>query len=127
VDLKIVFELLKEVREDQKKHGIELAKQSTLLDNVEGDLKELKTTVSRNTDDIAHHIRRTDLLQELHKDNENAIAKNAEQIEESAARLDKLEEPVKAKEWVKNNIITISAVVTALASIAAFLFEKFGK
>jgi len=127
VDLKIVFELLKEVREDQKKHGIELAKQTADLDNLKQDVSELKEDVSRNTEDVAHHIRRTDLLQELHKDNQQAIEKNELKIVESEARLDKLEEPVKAKEWIKSHIVTISAVVTALASIAAFLIEKFGK
>jgi chromosome segregation ATPase len=126
VDLKIVFELLKEVREDQKKHGIELAKQTADLDNLKQDVRELKTDVSQNTDDLAHHIRRTDLLQELHRDNQDAIQKSEQKIEENEARLDKLEEPVKAKEWIKTHIVTISAVVTALASIAAFLIEKFG-
>lgn len=127
VDLKIVFELLKEVREDQKKHGIELAKQTADLNNLKQDVSELKTTVNKNTDDIAHHIRRTDLLQELHRDNQEAIKENADNIEKSVVRLDKLEEPVKAKEWIKTHMVTISAVVTALASIAAFLIEKFGK
>ncbi len=127
VDLKIVFELLKEVREDQKKHGIELAKQTADLDNLKQDVGELKATVNRNTDDIAHHIRRTDLLQEMHKDNQEAIQENTAKIELGEARLDKLEEPVKAKEWVKSHIVTISAVVTALASVAAFLIEKFYK
>lgn len=127
VDLKIVFELLKEVREDQKKHGIELAKQTADLDNLKEDVGELKVTVTRNTDDVAHHIRRTDMLQELHKDNEAAIKDNTEKIEQGEARLNKLEEPVKAKEWFKSHIVTISAIVTALASVAAFLIEKFYK
>ena len=120
VDLKIIFELLKEVREDQKQQGQELAKQGANIQNMAADVCELKTSVSKNTEDIAHHIKRTDLLQELHKENQEAI-KNSE------ARLDKLEEPVKAKEWIKNHVVTISAIVTALASIAAFLIEKFAK
>ena len=80
----------------------------------------MKASVSKNTEDIAHHIKRTDLLQELHKENQDAIKSNE-------ARLDKLEEPVKAKEWIKNHVVTISAIATALASIVAFLIEKFGK
>lgn len=126
-DTKIILDLLKEVREDQKKHGTELAKQSVYLEKMESDVSELKATVSRNTDDIAHHIRRTDLLQEMHNDNQAAIKKNAAEIAASVARLDKLEEPVKAKAWIKTHLVTISAVVTALASVAAFLIEKFYK
>jgi hypothetical protein len=119
VDLKIIFDLLKEVREDQKQQGQELAKQGAHIENMAADVCELKASVSKNTEDIAHHIKRTDLLQELHQENQA-------KIEKSEARLDKLEEPVKAKEWIKQHIITISAIVTAVASAVAFLVEKFG-
>ena len=126
-DLKIVFELLKEVREDQKQQGVELAKQSVCLENLDTNVKELKVTVNKNTDDIAHHIRRTDLLQELHQDNQDKIQESVVEIDASKIRLDKLEEPVKARAWIKTHLVTISAVLTALVSIAAFLIEKFGK
>ncbi len=120
VDLKIVFDLLKEVREDQKEHGKELAKQSADLQNLKSDVSDLKVNVSKNTDDVAHHIRRTDLLQTLHDENQK-------KVEDHNLRLEKLEEPVKAKAWIKQHIVSISAIATALASIAAFLIEKFGK
>lgn len=116
MELKIILDLLKEVRDDQKKHGTELAKQSACLENMDADFKELKATVRENTDDIAHHIKRTDILEALHKDNQKKIDLNEE-------RLDKLEEPIKAKEWIKKYMITISAVITALVSIAALVLE----
>lgn len=117
MDLKMLYDLLQEVREDQKQHSRELYKQSAYLENMDSDVKELKTTVGRNTEDIAHHIRRTDILQDLHKDNQR-------KIEMSEARIDKLEEPIKAKEWVKKNVIAISAIITTLISIAALLLNK---
>lgn len=120
VDLKMLFELLKEVREDQKTHGIELAKQSAILDNLDSDVKELKNTVRENTDDIAHHIRRTDELQALYSSNKF-------RIDDVEGRLEKLEEPVKAKAWVKAHMVSIISVLTAVGSLAAFLFEKFSK
>ena len=116
----MLFELLKEVREDQKKHGNELAKQSAILDNLDSDVREMKTTVSKNTEDIAHHIRRTDVLQALYDS-------NITRINEAEGRLDKLEEPVKAKAWVKDHMVSILSVLTAIGSLAAFLYEKFGK
>lgn len=119
-EIDIILDLLKEVREDQKEHGKELNKQSAYLQTMDADIKEIKPVVAKNTEDIAYHIRRTDLLQDLHIDNQK-------RIEMSEQRIEKLEVPVKAKEWVKNHLVTISAVVTALASMAAFLIEKFGK
>jgi hypothetical protein len=116
VDLKIVFELLKEVREDQKKHGTELAKQSAYLENMDSDVKQLKGEVAQNTKDLAHHIKRTDILETLHRDNQK-------KIELSETRLENLEEPVKAKEWLKKHVVTIVSVVTAIASIVALILE----
>ena len=116
MDLKIILDLLKEVREDQKEHSKELYKQSAYLQSMDSDVKELKITVSKNTEDIAHHIRRTDLLQELHSENQ-------ERIEKSEARLEKLEEPVKAKEWIKNHAVAIITAAAAIASIIALILE----
>jgi len=120
MDMKILFDLLKEVREDQKNHGRELSKQSAYLENLDSDVKELKVSVLQNTEDISHHIRRTDILQELHKDNQKRIANSEE-------RLDKLEEPVKARKWLKKNtksVKVILSIVLITVSILAFFLNK---
>lgn len=119
MDLKIVFDLLKEVREDQKQHGIELAKQSTYLEKMDSDVKDLKTTVFKNTEDIAHHIKRTDILEKLHKDNES-------KIEQDQKRLNALEEPVKAKAWIKKNFINLASLLTAFSSLLALITKLKG-
>ena len=116
-EMEILLDLLKEVREDQKNHGKELAKQSAYLENMDSDVKELKASVRQNTDDIAHHIKRTDMLEELHKDNQR-------KIELGEARLEKLEEPIKAKAWIKAHIVAILGVVGTIATILAFFFSK---
>lgn len=117
LNLEILIDLLKEVREDQKQHSKELAKQSAYLEGMDVDVKELKVTVSKNTEDISYHIMRTDLLEELHKDNQARIAQGERRIE-------KLEEPGKSLTWLKKNIIAVSTVVAAIASILAFLLKK---
>ena len=116
----MLFELLTEVREDQKEQGKLLAKQSVYLENMDSDVKELKQTVSRNTEDIAHHIKRTDLLQDLHRDNQAKIEKSEE-------RLNALEEPVKAKEWIKKHMVTITSVLAAIVSVAALILDHYKK
>lgn len=116
-DLELLFDLLKEMREDQKLHGRELVKQSTVLESLDCDIKELKPVVAKNTQDIAEHMRRTDLLERLHLDNQK-------RIEISESRLNKLEEPVKAKEWFKKNIIALLSTVATIITILAFLLSK---
>mgnify|MGYP001564770652 FL=1 len=113
----IILDLLKEVREDQKEHGKELSKQSAYLENMDIDVKELKANVSRNTEDIAHHIRRTDMLEALHKDNQISI-------EQGAKRISKLEEPGKAIAWFKKHLVVVTGVIAAIASILAFFINK---
>jgi chromosome segregation ATPase len=119
-ELRYIRELLKEVRDDQKRHGTELAKQSVYLEQMDMDVKELKTTVSINTKDIAHHIKRTDDLQDLYQ---SYVTK----IDQSHERLNKLEEPVKAKAWVKAHLVSIISVLTAIASIVALVLEHTNK
>jgi chromosome segregation ATPase len=116
-ELELLFDLLKEVREDQKDHGKTLAKQSAYLEGIDSDVKELKPIVAKNTNDISNHMMRTDLLEDLHKDNQK-------RIELSEARLEKLEEPVKAKEWIKSHLVAILGVLGTIASILAYFLTK---
>jgi len=116
-NMDILLDLLKEVREDQKEHGKELSKQSAYLENMDVDVKELKTSVFKNTEDIAHHIRRTDLLQALHKENQTKII-------QSEQRISKLEEPGKAIAWLRKHLIAITGVIAAIATILALFLNK---
>lgn len=116
-NMDILLDLLKEVREDQKAHGKELSKQSAYLENMDTDVRELKSSVSKNTEDIAHHIRRTDILEKLHLDNQAKIA-------QGEIRINKLEEPGKAISWLKKHLIAITGVIATIVSILAFFLNK---
>lgn len=127
---KMLYDLLKEVREDQKKHGDmlgrhgeELAKQSVCIDNIQKDVGDMKKDIARNTDDVAEHMSRTDIaernlqmLQELHKDNQKRIAQNQDRIK-------KLEEPVKAKEWLGSNFKWMITVLTLVAGLVTKILD----
>lgn len=119
MDEKIIYDLLKEVRADQKRHSEELAKQSSYLDKMDRDLERLKDVTEKNTKDIEEHIRRTDLLEDLHKLNEGKIELNNQ-------RLAILEEPVKAKAWIKKNLLSLSSTAAALSAIAALIAKIKG-
>ena len=100
---KMIYDLLKEVRENQKKHGEELQEQSKCLVSVQHDLK--------------YHIKRTDLLEDLHKDNQS-------KIEQGQKRLDKLEEPGKVSQYLSKKwkfwtigIVLVSSAITLISKI----------
>lgn len=69
----IIHELLKEVREDQKLMKGEIQQQGLLLHNIQQDVSQNTVTLAKNTQDVAHHIKRTDDLQKLHESNEERI------------------------------------------------------
>ena len=107
----LIIKLLEEVRVDQKEHTKELTKQSISL-------VSLESTVKKNTEDLIYHIRRTDMLEELHKDNSKKIQKNEK-------RIMTLEEPQKAAEYLKKNwkfyTGAIIAILTILSGIAKLI------
>jgi len=114
---KMVYELLKEVRDDVKKHGEHLATQGVCILNIE-------KNVNKNTKDLEYHITRTnevqrsnDLLTDLHLDNQKRITNNEKKI-------DKLEEPGKVEEylskvWIKKSgkVIGVLTIVSLIAGI----------
>ena len=75
----MIYDLLKEVREEFGEHKDEQVKQGITLAEIKKDLK--------------YHIKRTDILEDLHKD-------NLAQIEQNKTRLERLEEPVKARVYL---------------------------
>ena len=101
----MIYELLKEVREDQKKQGGELQEQSKCLVGVQSDLK--------------YHIRRTDILEDLHKDNQI-------KIEQGKKRLDKLEEPSKVSKYLSEKWKYWTAGVLLLSAIIGLAIKIKG-
>lgn len=56
------------------------------MDDIKQDIKVIRESQIRMEEDIKHHIKRTDLLEELHKDNEKRII-NLEEDKKFKAKL----------------------------------------
>ena len=110
----IIYGLLKEVRECQQKQNKEIIEQGVCLKNVEVNISEIKQSVSKNTEDVAEHIHRTNLLEE------NQV-EMAETLNDHDKRIEGLEEPVKARAWLKKHYLSIGSMVTALLSLIALI------
>lgn len=86
-----MYDLLKEIREEQKIQS--------------KDINGIKMDVNTNTEDLKYHIKRTDMLEELHMDN--------------AKRIDILEKPaISIKPTVKKKIAKVTAFATGFVALA---------
>jgi cob(I)alamin adenosyltransferase len=110
-DGSIIYDLLQEVRAEQRKQSEELAKQSVWLVSIQKD-------VSRNTDDLSEHIRRTEILEENLQIQQNKI----ETVED---RVEKLEWPSKVKEFVFNKYIKWAGAISVTVGIVFTILKIF--
>lgn len=70
------------------------------MDEVKQDIKDIRDCQIRMEEDLKHHIKRTDILEDLHKDNEKRIVK--------------LEQPMSVKQLIKimsGTVMFVSTVV----------------
>ena len=63
------------------------------MDDIKKDLADIRESQIRMEEDVKYHIKRTDLLEELQQDN--------------VSRIIKLEEPVKAKQYIIKTMVEI--------------------
>lgn len=82
------------------------------LDLIVDRIDDLRDSTDKRLESIdfnlAEHMRRTDVLEQLHRDNEKRILK--------------LEEPSKALQWIKSVLLYIAAVAGAILTVMK-LFE----
>jgi len=128
----IIKELLKEVRDDQKKTNEILTKHGVSLSNldktVEGNadlLVSLDKNVERNTADLEVHIKRTDILEDLHRDNQSLINSNKKTIETHRHKIKLLEEPARFKQLLKKKYISILTIVSLTAGAIVGIIKVF--
>lgn len=124
MNLRDIHDLLKEVRDDQKKHGEELVRHGVHLSNLERD-------VGQNTQDLKEHMRRTALLETMYQEhhhriinNEKICDTNDEKITDHDKRITLLEMPIKVAKYAKEKykgIITL-ITITAAAGTAVVKF-----
>ena len=119
MDNKELFDLLREMQEEQREQGKENAKQSIHLEHLKEDVSEIKKSVDINTKDLAYHIKRSDNLEKITKNNEDKITNNSQRIE-------KLEEPVKAKKWLKKHYVSAISMIIAILSIISLVTRLLG-
>jgi len=79
---------------------------------IEDSIEEIKESQVRMEVDVKHHIKRTDLLEDLHADN--------------ALRIAVLEEPQKARAYIKSLILDVGKFTGFILSVIAIAkyFDK---
>jgi predicted transcriptional regulator len=100
-----LYDLVKEIREEQKE-------QSKTMSQLEVSFVRMESLVETNTEDLKYHIKRTDILEDLHKDN--------------AKRIEKLEAPISVRDLTKISITVISGI-GVIASLVYTVLKIFGK
>ncbi len=96
MDSQIVYDLLKEIRQEQKEQRIEQKEQNKQL-------VKLSAIIEKNTDDIKDHIKRTEILESIYQKHEEKIIK--------------LEEPQKFKKWLFNKWSKYLGILVALSAL----------
>lgn len=99
---KIIYDLLKEIREEQKEHSKQLVNQSETM-------IKMNLFISKNTEDLATHMKRTKLLEDLYNKHDQRIIK--------------LEEPSKVKEWLWNKWSRYFVIITVICTVVVAVFK----
>lgn len=116
VDIEVLYYLLKEVREDQKKHGDELMHQSNTLVAIQKD-------VEINTRDLTEH--KEGVVQ--NRDSIHMFRKELDNVKETFGKeIEKLKEPIRFKEYVYNRYTKIAGVITVTVGIVAGILGILG-
>jgi hypothetical protein len=71
------------------------------------DIEEIKVDISEIKLDLREHMRRTDILEDLHQDNQKRIAL--------------LEEPKKAREYITSIVVDVSKFLGFILAMAAVI------
>lgn len=100
----MIYDLLKTDREESSEFRKEVRESNK---EIQERLTRIEVLDEVQNEQLAEHIRRTNLLEELHKQNEQ--------------RISLLEEPSKVKKMLKNWLIGIGAIAGAIASILGLL------
>lgn len=91
----IIYDLVKEVREEQK--------------DIKNDISDIKQVLSVNTASLQEHMKRSDTLEKLYM---------SQQV-----RIDALEEPSRLRSALLKRFIKISGILTAIAGLIAAIMK----
>lgn len=123
---RIIFDLLKEVREDQKNQNEKIAEQGeilavhgTHLSAIQKDMEFTKKHTADNRDDLREHMRRTDILERMHEDNKGRIDQLEQIDKEDQQKIKELQKPLLKKKWMKEDIKWILTVLGLLGGLVS--------
>ena len=123
---KLVYDLLKEVRADQKTDSKKISATEACVSSIKDKLEEVERNTDENTKGLQKHMSRTeiaekglDILTDLHKDNQDRIKNLEEDSKKKAELLNNLRVEKEAKKWLKDNLkywLAIAVLVAGLIS-----------
>lgn len=124
----IILSLLKEVREGQKSHEI---KQAKLIERFDS----MHNVLEKNTKDLEYHVKRTNLLEDLHRDNQRKIEINEELLKGNRdkeepgliKRVEALEKPAKFNKELVKRIAKITGFISSVGGAALLILKALGK
>jgi len=125
----ILFELLKDTRNDLKELQNDLQSMSECLklhvknfadhtkqdEHMYKEMSEIKYILRQNTDSLIEHMRRTELL-------EKQLIKYNDRVDEQDKKLESIEEPIKIRKALIKKILTITGLISAVGG--AYLIIK---
>lgn len=127
MDNKIIYDLLKEVREDQKDLAKEMTEHKTVFqDHIEQDAKmyselvKMNNTLSENTEIVKEHERRSKAIELI------VLGDGTEKNKGLVGRLNKLEEPEKAKEYMYKKYMKVFKFIAAFGAAFGVVGKYFG-
>lgn len=127
VDNQIIYDLLKEVREEQKNLGKEMAEHKAVFqDHIEQDakmydeLKKINEILAENTQIVKEHERRSLAIELV------VLGDGTENNKGLVGRLDKLEEPEKAKEYLYKKYMKIFKFIGAAGAAFGVISKYLG-
>jgi len=126
MDEKVVYDLLKELREDQQKqndvllqHTKELTYQSVSLDHLSDDLKKISQDAHNNSTNISKYISKIEVLDILQKEANTNIKNNNNKI-------DQLERPSKSTKRFRQKYLWWCSIIIAISSVLSLITKLVG-
>jgi len=119
-DNKMLFDLVSDVRDEQKDIKRELTEQTVLFrehlkqdEEMYREIQEINRTLDRNTLDLEKHMMRTDILQNNQDKFTETLDSIRDAFESMTKRIEKLEEPEKAKKYLYDKWMKIFKIIAA--------------
>ena len=133
MDGKIVYDLIHEVRDEQKEIKKELTEQTVLFrehlkqdEEMYREIQQINKVLDRNTLDLEKHMMRTDILQDDQVKIVSTLDSIKEAFESMTKRIEKLEEPDKVKEYLYQKWMKLFKIIGAGGAALGVISKYLG-